>query len=129
MTDDKYRAPEHTTLEGRVFRPATLNELVEAVELAFDYRGDVTLELRSGETIEGYLFNRDSTGLPPSLQIFPNVKEGVRRVPYEEVAAITFTGKDTASGKSWEVWVAKKASQRRAEAQEAAAAAKARGHL
>ena len=29
MTDDKYRAPESMTLEGRVFRPATLAELAD----------------------------------------------------------------------------------------------------
>ena len=129
MTDDKYRAPEHTTLEGRVFRPATANELAEAVELAFDYRGDVTLQLQSGETIEGYLFNRESTGVRPSVQIYLKGGEGIRQVLYAEVATIAFTGKDTAFGQSWEGWVAKKSSQRRAEADEAAAAAKARGHL
>ena len=129
MTDDKYRAPESVTLEGRVFRPATTNDLAEAVELAFDYRGDVTLELRSGEALEGYLFNRESSGSAPCVLIFPRANKEMRRVPFAEVAAIAFTGKDTASGKSWEAWVAKKASQRRAEAQEAAEAAKARGHL
>ena len=129
MTDDKYRAPEGMTLEGSVFRPATANELAEAVELAFDYRGDVTLQLQSGETIEGYLFNRESTGVRPSVQIYLKGREGIRQVPYAEVATIAFTGKDTAFGQSWEAWVAKKSSQRRAEADEAAAAAKARGHL
>lgn len=129
MTDDKYRAPEGITLEGRVFRPATANELAEAVELAFDYRGDVTLQLQSGETIEGYLFNRESTGVRPSVQLYLKGEEGIRQVLYAEVAAIVFTGKDTAVGQSWEAWVAKKSSQRRAEADEAAAAAKARGHL
>ena len=129
MTDDKYRAPEGITLEGRVFRPATANELAEAVELAFDYRGDVTLQLQSGETIEGYLFNRESTGVRPSVQIYLKGGEGIRQVLYAEVATIAFTGKDTAFGQSWEGWVAKKSSQRRAEADEAAAAAKARGHL
>ena len=129
MTDDKYRAPEHTPLEGRVFRPANEAELQEAVERAFDYRGDVTLEPRSGEALEGYLFNRDSSGSSPCVLLFPKANQAVRRVSYAEVAAIAFTGRDTASGKSWEAWVAKKASQRRAEAQEAAEAAKALGHL
>ena len=129
MTDSKDHTPEASSLEGRVFRPATANELAEAVELAFDYRGDVTLQLQSGETIEGYLFNRDSTGVRLSVQIYPKGGQGVRQVLYAEVATIAFTGKDTAFGQSWEAWVAKKSSQRRAEAQEATAAAKARGHL
>ena len=129
MTDSKYHTPEAGSLEGRVFRPATANELAEAVELAFDYRGDVTLQLQSGETIEGYLFNRDATGVRPSVQMYPKGGEGIRQVLYAEVATITFSGKDPASGQSWEAWVAKKASQRRAEAEQAAGAAKARGHL
>ena len=50
-------------------------------------------------------------------------------VSYEEIVAISFTGEDTASGKSWEAWVAKKESQRKAEAEQVAHAARARGHL
>ncbi len=129
MTDDKYRAPEGMTLEGRVFRPATLAELAEAVEQAFDYRGDVTLELTSGVTIEGYVFNRYPSGPRPFLQLFAKQETGTLEIPYADISAIAFTGKDTASGKSWEAWVTKKESQRRTEADQAEAAAKARGHL
>lgn len=129
MTDDKYRAPESITLEGRVFRPATLAELAEAVEQAFDYRGDVTLELTSGVTIEGYVFNQFPSGPRPFLQLFPKQESGTIEIPYADITAIAFTGKDTASGKSWEAWVTKKESQRRTEADQAEAAAKARGHL
>ena len=34
-------------------------ELAEAVEEAFDYRGDVTIELKTGERLEGYIFDRE----------------------------------------------------------------------
>ncbi|MGH7230746.1 MAG: hypothetical protein ACREJU_05220 [Nitrospiraceae bacterium] len=129
MTDSKYHTPETGELEGRVFRPASPAELREAVEQAFDYRGDVILELTSGEKIDGYVCNRDASGASPHLQIFPKGENGVRTVAFTQLAAIAFTGKDTASGKSWEAWVAKKESQRRAEADQAAAEAKARGHL
>ena len=129
MTDDKYRAPESMTLEGRLFRPATLAELAEAVEQAFDYRGDVTLELTSGVKIEGYVFNRYPSGPRPFLQLFAKQESGNIEIPYADITAIAFTGKDTASGKSWEAWVAKKESHRRTEADQAEAAAKARGHL
>ena len=57
MTDAKYHIPEVGALEGRVFRPSTPEELAEAVELAFDYRGDVTLQLASAEQITGDIFN------------------------------------------------------------------------
>lgn len=128
MTDSQYHTSEPVRLQGRVFRPATPAELAEAVELAFDYRGDVTLVLKSGEEIVGYLFNREANGPVPRLSIFP-VSGAAREIPYADVVSIAFTGEDTASGKSWEAWIAKKESERRAEAQRAEAAARARGHL
>lgn len=122
-------APEAESLEGRTCRPTDPAELAAAIDRAFDYRGDVSLVLRSGETLEGYLFNRDARSSSPFLEMFPKGKSEPRTVLYAEVVSLAFTGKDTASGKSWEAWVAKKESQRRAEAEQAAAEAKARGHL
>ena len=110
-------------------RPATPAEMADAVEQAFDYRGDVTLELTSGEKIEGYVCNRETNASPPCLQIIPTGADEQRRIPYAHISAIAFTGKDTASGKSWEAWVAKKESQRRAETNQALSEAQARGHL
>ena len=104
-------------------------ELREAVELAFDYRGDVTLELTSKEKIEGYIFNRYISASPPFLQLFPKGQPGERKIPYADIVSIAFTGEDTASGKSWEAWVKKKESERKAEAACIAAEAQARGHL
>ena len=129
MTDSKQHGPEAQSLEGRIFRPANPKELAEAVEQAFDYRGDITLTLASGATIEGYLFNRTPTGSRPFLQMFPKGQSDERMIEYADIVSIAFSGKDTASGKSWESWVEKKESQRRAEAEQAAAEAKARGHL
>ena len=45
------------------------------------------------------------------------------------IAALAFTGEDTANGKSWEAWVSKKESERRAEAARVEADARTRGHL
>jgi len=128
MTDSKYHTPEHTRAEGRVFRPSTPAELAEAVELAFDYRGDVTLVLKSGEQLVGYIFNRVAAGPKPLLELFPE-SGGRREVLYADVASIAFSGEDTASGKSWEAWATKKESERRAESERAEADARARGHL
>ncbi len=128
MTDSKYHTPEHTQVEGKVFRPATPAELAEAVELAFDYRGDVTLALKSGEQVVGYIFNRVAAGPKPLLELFPT-SGGQRKVLYAEIASIAFSGEDTASGKSWEAWATKKESERRAESERAEADARARGHL
>jgi hypothetical protein len=129
MTTPHHFPSDSDSLEGRVFRPATQAELMEAVEQAFDYRGDVTLQLTSGQTVEGYVSNRDSHVAEPFLHLFPKDDSGLRLIRYTDIKTISFTGKDTASGKSWEAWVIKKEAQRRAEAEEASNAAKARGHL
>lgn len=131
MTDTKNRSEGDLTgsLEGRIFRPGTLAEVTEAVEQAFDYRGDVTVELKSGERIEGYLFNRNSGGPVPSLEIFPKGAPGIQHIRYSDIQSIAFSGEDTASGKSWEAWMKKKVSERRAEAAKVAADAEARGYL
>jgi len=128
VTDSKYHTPEHARSEGRVFLPSTPAELAEAIELAFDYRGNVTLVLKSGDQIVGYIFNREAAGPKPLLQVFPE-SGGMREVLYADVASIAFSGEDTASGKSWEAWATKKESERRADAERAEADARARGHL
>ncbi len=113
--------------EGRVFQPASFAELAEAVELAFDYRGDVTVSLKSGESLSGYLFNRQVSGSDSYLEMFPSTSSDARRIRYDQIVSIAFTGEDTATGKSWETWIAKKDSERRAEVERVAADAKARG--
>jgi hypothetical protein len=129
MTDAKYHAPETGSLEGRVFRPTSSADLGEAIELAFDYRGDITVELKSGNKVTGYLFNRTATGEQPTIELFPSTSNGTMTIPYSEVATIAFTGEDTATGKSWETWVAKKDSERQREVERVEADAKSRGHL
>lgn len=117
------------SLHGRVLRPGTAEELAEAVELAMDYRGDVTIELTSGETIEGYLFNRETSCEYPWVEIFPVGVSSVRQIPYSLIRAIAFTGKDAADGKSWEAWRSKKESERKAEAKRIEEEARSRGLL
>ena len=129
MTDAKYHIPEPGSLVGRVFKPATSTELSDAIELAFDYRGDVTLELASGEQVAGYLFNRSVAQDGASVELFVAGNGTARVIPYTEIRSIAFSGQDTADGKSWETWVAKKESERRAEAAQVAADARARGYL
>lgn len=117
------------SLEGRVFTPKSAGEIAEAVELAFDYRGDVTLVLQAGESIAGYIFNRQVIAEGSYLELFPADRPDARRILYSEIATIAFTGEDTANGKSWEAWVSKKESERRAEADKLEADARLRGYL
>ncbi|MGA6828097.1 hypothetical protein ACO9S2_10835 [Nitrospira sp. NS4] len=131
MTDTKTHSGSIGSgpLQGRRFSPQSFNETVEAIELAFDYRGDVTVGLKSGEQVGGYLYNRELKGADSSFDLFPADSAESRRIRYDEVAMVAFSGEDTASGKSWENWVAKKESERKAEADRVAADAKARGYL
>lgn len=115
--------------EGRVFQPASFSELAEAVELAFDYRGDVTVSLKSGESLCGYLFNRQVSGSDSYIDVFPSDSLQARQVQYDQIVTIAFTGEDRANGKSWENWIAKKDSERQTEIARVAADAKARGIL
>jgi len=131
MTDIKQHspAPQPASLHGRVFTPHSAADLAEAIELAFDYRGDVTISVRTGEVICGYLFNREVSTGRSWVEVFPASHPDARRVYYDEVATIAFTGEDTANGKSWDAWVTKKESERKREAAEVTSQAQARGHL
>jgi hypothetical protein len=122
-------APSGKTVQGREFVLSTDDERNAAFEEAFDYRGDVTLELCSGETIEGYLFNREPTGNPPSVSLLLKGSDQPRLVAYTEIAKLVFSGKDAADGKSYEAWKAKKKAERDAEAKRIEEKMKADGYL
>jgi len=97
----------HEDLEGWVPELAGDEDLRQAMEKAFDYRGDVTLTLKDGRRIEAYIFNREGgAALADSfVQYFePNVNEK-QKVSYADIKRIEFTGKDRAAGKHWEDWV------------------------
>lgn len=99
---------EHEELEGWTPELASDEELRDALEKAFDYRGDVTITTKSGEKIEAYVFNRHTgaTLADSWVQYFaPNVAEK-RKLAYDQIARLEFTGKDRAAGKHWEDWVA-----------------------
>jgi transcriptional antiterminator Rof (Rho-off) len=97
----------HENLEGWTPTLASEDDLRDAVEKAFDYRGDVTLTLKSGERIEAYIFNRQAApALADSyLQYFVPGDAVKHRVSYALITGIEFTGKDRAAGKHWEDWV------------------------
>jgi hypothetical protein len=98
---------EHEALEGWVPALASDDDLKAALEKAFDYRGDVTLTLKSGEKIDAYIFNRTtgSTLAESWVQYFTPSAPEKRKISYAEIARIEFTGKDRAAGKHWEDWV------------------------
>jgi hypothetical protein len=100
---------EREQLEGWVPQLAGEDELREALEKAFDYRGDITLTRKDGSRVQGYLFDRrtGATLADSFVRIIP-VNEKTRvNVAYSEIAALAFTGRDNAAGKSFDAWVKK----------------------
>lgn len=100
---------EREQLEGWIPELATEAEVREALEKAFDYRGDVTLTRRDGSKVEGYLFDRKTgVGLRDSyVRVIPAKDRSKVTIAYSEIAALAFTGRDTAAGKTFEAWVKK----------------------
>lgn len=101
---------EHENLEGWIPPLATSAEIRLALEKAFDYRGDVTITLRDGSKIEGYIFDRASDGATLDqcrVRIMPKDHCDKLTISYAQIARLEFTGRDTAAGKSFESWVKK----------------------
>jgi hypothetical protein len=100
----------HEKLEGYIPPLATDDEIRAALEKAFDYRGDITITRKDGSKIEGYLFDRRSNGSTLTecvVRLFPKDRDEKISISYADIAALAFTGRDTAAGKSFETWVKK----------------------
>jgi hypothetical protein len=99
----------HEKLEGWIPDLASDDEVREALEKAFDYRGDVTITCKDGSKVEGYIFDRRTgTTLADSLvRLYPKDANQKLAIAYSDIAGLTFSGRDTAAGKSWEAWVRK----------------------
>jgi len=111
-------APGRSEFEGKVFETPDHEKLDAALRIAFDYRGDVTLDLKERDPVEGFVHNYDLD--QDTISIF--VKESKRessdgQLKASDVTAIRFTGADLAFGTSWEDWMAKSEKQKKAEAE------------
>jgi hypothetical protein len=104
---------ERENLQGWIPQLATEADVRAVIEKAFDYRGDVTITRKDKDKdssqITGYLFDRR---MGPTLEnsvvrlMLANNNQRPQ-IRYSEIAAIAFTGRDTAAGKSYEAWVKK----------------------
>ena len=96
-------------LEGSIPSLATEAETREALEKAFDYRGDITITRKDGSSVAGYLFDRRSGSdlVSSYVRVIPSNEMTKINVSYAEVAALAFTGRDTAAGKTFDAWVKK----------------------
>jgi hypothetical protein len=100
---------EREDLHGWVPTLASDQEILDALEKAFDYRGDVTITKKDGSTVEGYLFDRRIGATLAASQVrllVPGTSQKTS-IPYSEIAGLAFSGRDTAAGKSFDAWVKK----------------------
>jgi hypothetical protein len=99
----------HEKLEGWIPALAGYDDIRQALEKAFDYRGDVTITRKDGSKVEGYIFDRRSgkTLADSAVRLYPKDSNQKISVPYSEIAALAFSDRDPAAGKSWEAWVKK----------------------
>ena len=95
-------------LEGWVPELATPGEVRAALEKAFGYRGDVTITLKNGQRVEGYVFDRRIEGASLDrcwVRLYPKGRDEKVSIPYGEIARLEFSGRDTAAGKTFERWI------------------------
>lgn len=99
--------PEREQVEGWIPELASEEDVRVALEKAFDYRGDVTITRKDGSKVEGYIFDRrDGKTLADSVvRIIPKDSHQKLAIPYSDIAALVFSGRDMAAGKSWEAWL------------------------
>jgi hypothetical protein len=71
------------SLEGATLFLCNDQERIEALDKAFDYRGDVTLDLANGEKVEGFLFNRDAA--TAQAELFIKGSDEPRVIPYADI--------------------------------------------
>ncbi len=105
-----------TALQGLVWKAENEADLREGIETAFDYRGDVTLLLKNGARIEGYLFDRRSRASLEESQVrlIPTGSQQKLVFRYSDIAGIEFSGRDMAAGKRWQDWVRRYAEKKAA---------------
>ncbi len=96
-------------LEGWIPSLASDDDIREALEKAFDYRGDVTLTLKDGRMIHGYVFDRrtGATLQDSVVRVIPSEQRTKLSIPYSDIAALAFTGRDNAAGRTFEAWIKK----------------------
>jgi hypothetical protein len=96
-------------LEGWIPSLASDSEIRESLEKAFDYRGDITLTLKDGRVIQGYVFDRraGATLQTSAVRVIPANERTKVSVAYSDIAALVFTGRDNAAGKTFEAWIKK----------------------
>jgi hypothetical protein len=108
-TSETNPANQRQRLEGWIPELAQPEDIRQALEKAFDFRGDVSITQRDGSVVNGYVFDRRTghTLADSFVRIMPAGSSEKRSIAYSDIARIIFDRRDPAAGKSWEAWVRK----------------------
>ncbi len=92
-----------------------MNELETQIEKAYDFRGHVSIKLKSGVMVEGFIFNRQLQNAKlkeePFIEVMLKGSGDKRKLAVSELESIAMTGEDCAAGKSYEDYQKKKAAE------------------
>lgn len=100
--DEAVATPRPERMQGRVPALDSSDKLRMALEQAFNYRGEVTLNLRNGSAIEGYIFDRraDSARLEEcTVRLMTKSSNEKVTIRYSDIVGLKFSGDDPASRK------------------------------
>lgn len=95
------------SLEGATADLSAPRQRREALDAAFDYRGNVTISTHDGREVQGYVFDRRSNVPEPYVRVIPIDSDERLVIPYNTIVDLRFSGRDTAAGRSWQAWVEK----------------------
>ena len=90
--------------QGASFEDITGDRRLEVLDAAVDYRGDVTIMLDDATTMTGFGFDLTSDEPRCFRLICPEDSNPVS-IHVDRIHGLSFSGKDTAAGKTWENWV------------------------
>jgi hypothetical protein len=99
---------EELKLQGWIPELSGPDQLRDAMEKAFDYRGDVRIGLRDGSELEGFIFDRHCAGAGLEecrARVITKSDNARITVRYSDIVRLEFSGRDAADGKSFELWV------------------------
>jgi hypothetical protein len=100
---------EKPSLQGLIATREDRAALLDALEKAFDYRGDCTITTTDARTITGYIFDRRrGAALEDSyVRVMLPDSDAPQRIAFSTIDRVEFSGKDPAHGKTFERWVQK----------------------
>ena len=77
------------------------SDMEKQIEAAYDYRGYVTLKMKSGETVEGFVFNRQYSNPKMKednfIEVFLKANGEKKQYSIPAIQSVELTGEDCAA--------------------------------